>query len=214
MIAIKFMKIDLRVTRSQFKIILIFYLLALFILLNNKDAAFVLNYLNFGILIISSTPFILENVSQAGFLNLLPASSSSRVRGRFLYFLCLLLSSQLFSYGILFLVSKNSFNSSFLSVSFISLSFSILTGGLQYLMFYMVGNIKSQQLLSFIRMLPAFLFFFLMNLFPTDGTAISENLKFIFEHMFELSFVLLALCFLLYMLCMYMSNRIYRKKDI
>lgn len=213
---LKFIKLDFKISFSQLKILVIFFAVAIFFLIQGQDPFFIMNYLNFGILIISTVPFILEHTSLSGFMNLLPASTFSRIRGRFLYFFFLLCSLQLIGLIYCFALHRNLLDKQSLSLSLFSFSICILIGGIQYLTFYLLGNIKSQQLLSFIRVIPGFIFFFLINQLSVEEETdhINRFVSFFLEHIHLIALSFFAVSILLYILCAFISFFIYRRKDI
>lgn len=83
--ALRFMKIDYRITKTQTKLFLIFVAVAIFIAVKNDKPLFAIGYLCFGSIILSTTPFTIQTSSNSGFINLLPATTLSRVIGRFLF---------------------------------------------------------------------------------------------------------------------------------
>lgn len=216
--SIKFTKIDFIMSRSQFKLLIIFILISLFIIVQSNDTMFIITYLNFGTLIISITPFTLESTAYCGFTNLLPAKVGDRVTGRYLYFL--FLTGIINIIGTLMIVFFDSYylTGNNLFIYFIIIAFNIIIGSLQFLLFYVVGQFKSQQVMSLVRMVPGFLFFFIMSGFSnkvTDNPELMTSLlKNIVESLNMIAYVSIAIAFFVFLLCIFLSTSICKKKDI
>lgn len=216
--SIKFTKIDFIMSRSQFKLLIIFILISLFVIVKSDNIMFIITYLNFGTLIISVTPFTLENATYCGFTNLLPAKVSDRVTGRYLYFLFLTGIINIIVTLIIVFYDSHYLAGNNLSIYFIIIAFNIIIGSLQFLLFYAVGQFKSQQVMALIRIVPGFLFFFIMSGFSnkiTDNPELMTSvLKNIVESLTTIAYVSIAIAFFVFLLCIFLSASICKKKDI
>lgn len=165
---IKFMKIDYKMTKSQNRLLILFAILAVIISTRSNVYMWGMGYLCFGAIILSTAPFSLEQDKSCGFIQLLPATTLSRVIGRYLYSLALIAFSSVI--GILcsfisFQMKDISLDNLSIPVFFIIIAAAIMVNTIQYVILYIAGNIRSQQVMGLLRMVPVFLFFFAGNYF-------------------------------------------------
>lgn len=160
--AIKFLKIDLIRTNSQNRLLVLFAVMSVFFAINANTPIWSLLYLCFGSIIISATPFSLQTVGNGGFINLLPATTLSRVTGRYLYSIAIIVLAMIFGelavliyYGI-----KREVPDKMLYISLLIFAITLLINSIQNLVLYFLGNIKSLQLMAIIKMIPGFAMFF------------------------------------------------------
>lgn len=160
--AIKFLKIDLIRTSSQNRLLVIFAVISVYFAINANTPIWSLLYLCFGSIIISATPFALQTVGNGGFINLLPATTLSRVIGRYLYSIAIIVLAMIFGevsvviyYGI-----KHEVPDNMLYISLLVFAVTLIIHSIQNVVLYFLGNIKSLQLMAIIRMIPGFAMFF------------------------------------------------------
>lgn len=82
--AIRFAKLDFIKIQSQWKLLLAFVILAVFLSFS-VNGMWAVSYLVFAGMIFSTSPFFSEILTEKGFFNLLPARAGSRMFGRYLY---------------------------------------------------------------------------------------------------------------------------------
>ena len=162
--AINFMKIDLRRTKSQSKLMILFAVIALVMSMSHGTGGglFGMIYLCFGAVILSTIPFAMQETANVGFLNMLPATVLQKVFGRYLYGITLTVAGIVvgtaISVGVAF---KNGESIQYiLPAVAVMLGISMFTIGIQYGIMYILGNVKSKQMMAFIRMIPGFVMFF------------------------------------------------------
>lgn len=160
--AIKFLKIDLIRTNSQNKLLVLFAIMSVYFAINANTPIWSLLYLCFGSIIISATPFSLQTIGNGGFINLLPATTLSRVTGRYLYSIAIMVLAMIFGevavaiyYGI-----KHEVPDKMLYISLLVFAVTLIINSIQNVVLYFLGNVKSLQLMAIIRMIPGFAMFF------------------------------------------------------
>lgn len=158
--ALKFMKIDYTMSKSQNKIFLLFIVVAFVLAINSNNPLFVSVYLTFGALVLSSAPFSLESYYNMAFVNLLPSSIRSRITGRFLFaslyllvsLVCAEVSSILMMGRELTVEIRTLF---FFPLFMIGVALVFIT--IQYVLLYAIGIGKKQQYMRLVCMLPGFI---------------------------------------------------------
>lgn len=157
---IKFMKTDFLKIKTQIVLILLTVFMILF-LEGKMGTLWGIMYMMFMGLIFCSVPFSVDMVSGEGFMKMLPAKPQHRVYGRFCFaviFLtaCTLVVSLTYMYGFLSgTVKVGDVLPEIVSV----LSAGLCINAIQYVFSYFL-QIKNQQWLSIVRMIPGFVFFF------------------------------------------------------
>lgn len=165
---LKFLMVDFRLIKKQLPIMMIFPAVVVLISASGTDMFFIMSYLCFGVLVFSTTPFMAEDKSMSSFVQLLPGRERDKVLGRFGLFLAMFVAVILFGLCLSFLFSRFGIGEIRIGqydyyFSALTVFFGIIVGSLQMTAFYVFGRVKSQQILNIIRILPAFLFFFLSN---------------------------------------------------
>ncbi len=160
--AIKFMKIDYALSKSQNKIFLLFIVVALLLAVNSDNPLFISVYLTFGAVILSTTPFSLESANNMAVVNLLPSSLRNRISGRFmfaaLYLFVALVCSEVSSLLMLGRGVTVEDRILFLFPLFmIGVAFIFIT--IQYVLLYAIGIRRNQQYMRLVCMLPGFILF-------------------------------------------------------
>lgn len=207
----KMMIIDMKRCRFQLYLILLFFFIAVFFINSGMNGIL---YLTFAMIILSSQPFLYEQRSEAGFLYMLPITKQERVAGRYCFgmFLMLLMIAESIFLNIL----KNITSGSSIEhlVLQLGIFFGIGTGtiALQYILFYSIGKINSQQFIGIIMMAPGFFVFFIANYLAEriDGTLILMQ---ILENINLVSIGTAAAGILLWMISMIISMEINNRKD-
>ena len=160
--ALKFMKIDYTMSKSQNKIFLLFIVVAFILAINSNNPLFVSVYLTFGALILSTAPFSLENYYNMAFVNLLPSSVRSRITGRFMFASLYLLVSLVCAEVSCFLMMGKELTVEIRTLFFFPLfmiGIALIFITIQYVLLYAIGIGKKQQYMRLICMLPGFIMF-------------------------------------------------------
>lgn len=219
--ALKFMKVDYKMTRSQNRLLILFILLALFISVINDAYMWGVGYLCFGAIVLATAPFNMQQGKNSGFIQLLPATALSRVTGRYLYALTLIIISA--AAGILcsiisFKITNISMNDSTIPIFAIIFAAAIIVNTMQYIILYIAGNLKSQQAMGLLRMAPAFVFFFAGN-YLADFLVKNQDkgirlLNWIQERMPLVAFLSLVTAFMIWGIGIVISYKIIKNKDM
>lgn len=226
--ALHFLKIDLCLTKMQNRTMGIFIVLAILLSIGSESLYFGPLYMIFGSIVLSTTPFFTCQQSNNGFLLLLPATEKDRVMGRFGYGITLNFISLLIGIIITLIVSitKNAdisyvapFYIGITAVGFIMLS-------LQYTLLYLIGEVKSQQLMGIIRILPGFIFFFgnfllidfVKEYNPQDQTNgliswIGNCLLWLCNHLLESALIALLIVMIFFITGIFISVLVVKKRD-
>ena len=216
--AIQFFKVDLVRSKAQLKYMVIFFALA-FVLGFATDAgvAFSFVYMIFAGVILSGQPFMMEQASESGFINMLPGSKTERVAGRYLMTLSLLLFGAIAGTLIIIiseLLQKTTTEGLEIMVPF-AVGIGMILIALQNVLLYAIGKGKSQQMIGIIRMLPGFIGFF-------AGMAIFDEIQenplqyanlWIFSHPQESALLVLLIGVIIYLLAIMISTAIIKKRD-
>lgn len=159
---INMLKIDLRRTRPQLMLFLLFIAIGGLLSFTTGDGSFGIVYLCFVAVILSTMPFPVQEKANVGFLNMLPATTRQRVMGRYLYGILLLMVGLVCGIVILIVAKVAQHNQTPYQMLIVCamLGFSFFTIGVQYTLLYALGNVRSKQVLSFVRMIPGFILFF------------------------------------------------------
>ncbi len=158
---VKFIKADFILTRPQVKLMGCFLILAVLVSLCVSNPGFGVFFICFGSVIFANTPFNSIRASDCGFTNLLPATTFTRVAGRYLFgvIMCLLGVTM----GVISWLISNCFvkvDSKLLGQTvLIVLAGTLIALAIQYIMFYIRGNKAVNQWLVFLPFLPGLLFF-------------------------------------------------------
>lgn len=160
--ALKYLKVDYIITKTQVKIALLFSFIALLMIASGGSILTGASYACFGGLIFSTTPFLLEQRSYCGFTNMLPASILSRVIGRYLYgvgFMLFGMIPTILCYVIMYLKNMEELKSG-RYICLLALAVGIFCMSIQYLILYCLGNINNTTVMSLLRVVPGFIIFF------------------------------------------------------
>lgn len=118
-------------------------------------------YSLFGGVVCASLPFASETRAAAGFLQLLPSRDGDNIRGHFLFSFFIQIASLVLGLAASFVVRLFQPQLPFVSLNTCGLmfSFSLVLVGIQNLM-YVIFRYQAAKAVVFIRLLPAFLFFY------------------------------------------------------
>lgn len=173
-------------------------------------------YLNFAAVIVSAQPFLIEQRAEAGFLYLLPVTKWERVAGRYGFGMAL----SLFMTGVSMIIGGIKLNTGSIEMEIVSLGvgisfgIGILTTSLQYILFYALGKMKSQQLAGIIMMAPGFLMFFgLSYLIETLYDDFTFWLKWILTHIELIAIGFTIVGIVVWLVGMMVSYRITKNRD-
>ena len=98
---VKFMKTDFLFYKYQKVVMLAFPVFVILMsIYYSKDMIFIISYLCFGVLIVSTTPYCLENKNMSTFIQMLPGSDRERVVGRFMCFGAMLMAAVAYGIGV------------------------------------------------------------------------------------------------------------------
>lgn len=220
--AFYFLQIDNIMSKAQGKVMWLFIIIALALSIVQGNPYWGPLYMVFGSMILSTTPFTLSQSSNHGFLLMLPATIKDRVAGRFGYGLSLL-AMALFFGGIgtiLTCIVKDITLSSLFFVFYIAIAASgLIMLSIQYTIFYVIGELKSVQLMGVIRMIPGFLLFIIgsigMDLIQEGagmGTAYSW-LVWVGNHLMECALLMLLVGIVIFFAGIFVSVQIQKKRD-
>lgn len=169
--SIKFAKIDLKITKMQSKTIIVFIIIAVVLTIYFSNPIWGMMYTCFGSIIMSMIPFNYVNAPNCGFLNMLPATTFSRVMGRYLYSVIMTLAAILIGL-ISVVIGTFAANQGVEGLAPIALSFflfALLCQWLQYLLAYIMAPFQNQQMvIMLLRMIPAFIFFGVASTYSED----------------------------------------------
>lgn len=210
--AVKFMKMDFMKMKSQIKLmvcVLVVVLLFSSKMITEGGAAWSVMYMIFMAIILAATPFSIDTTNSEGFIKLLPATAKSRVYGRFLYaFLFLAGCAGMGTILVMPSVLKSQSNVGDFFLQIICLfGAGVVMNSIQYVCAYFL-EVKNPQVLSFIRMIPGFLFFLVGNSFMEEiinnqesAATVSRTVGKIIEHkeaatagFFVISMLITLLC--------------------
>lgn len=162
--AVKFMKMDFLKIKSQIKLMIViiaFVMVFSFKMLTKDMLGWSVMYMIFMGIILASLPFSVDTTTSGGFVTLLPAKARSRVYGRFLYGLvflvvCTLIGSAI---SVSYAIKENLELKGLLLQMIVFFGAGVLVNSLQFFVSYLF-EIKNAQVLSIMRIIPGFLFFF------------------------------------------------------
>ncbi len=220
--ALYFLQIDRMITKMQGHLIWLFIMIAVILSFAQKNPYWGSLYMVFGSMILSSTPFTMNPANTYGFLLMLPATVKDRVFGRFLYGLSLLLLTLFFGgLGTVLVCIVNHIElSSMILIFYIGVAATALIMlSIQYTIFYLVGELKSQQVMGLIRMIPGFLLFILgsiaMDIIQEESNSnlVFSFLTWINNHLFECVLLVFLIAVLIFLAGIFISVKIQKKRD-
>lgn len=212
--AIKFTYVDILKSKSQlYLVILLLGVIGPWMTFNNPLLG--IYYTSFGALVIGIQPFMQEQTAETGFINMLPGIRKNRVAGRYLYGLFLQIISLVFL-GVSLTVYTNFHKAPVYMIGGVLISFgvSLLFCSLQYMLFYALGKMKSQQVASIVMMLPGFLMFFGVS-YATEYISkhVAITPQWLLENEFTIGISVALFGLVFWLLGIWIANIITRKKD-
>lgn len=217
----KFLMVDVRLMKSQKIFLAVFPLCALVIGVSSGDMLFIISYLCFGVMIVSTTPFLLETKNMSSFIHLLPGKERDKVAGRYACFLVMLLSFAAVGFCVcaaLEAMGHQIIQGGNVYIGMAIIVVSIIVGSLQFIIFYVVGREKSEQWRNIVRVIPAFLFFFATNYvieaFAEHEEKIGNILRFIDQNKIMLLIAGAILALVVFFACISISTAVIRRKDV
>lgn len=162
--ALYFAKIDYIKTRTQLRVLLVITAVVMVIMLMSNDMTRQVGFMYgvFMAIVFSTVPFGNCTRKDAGFQQLLPATTLQRVMGRFAYGLSMLFMGigigLVAAAGYSMLTGQREMIP--LSLCLIIFAVGLILITVQYIFFYLVGESKGAQFLSLVRMVPGMCFFF------------------------------------------------------
>ena len=215
--ALKFLKVDWLRCKSQLRIMALFPLIAVAMVFGGiENELFINAYVVFGAIVYSVQPFNMENMSESGFINMLPGTKRDRVTGRYLFALVLTVLAVLIGLGAvsIYNIQQGISLDPVVSVSCILFGCAMVVCSLQYILFYSLGKGKSNQMMAMIRMIPAFIMFFLgTNLSGWLKGGNGANLKWVLDREAELSLLCVLIGLFVFFVGISVSSRIIENKD-
>ena len=162
--AVKFMKMDFMKMKTQMKLIALVVLVVIIFaseVMGKTMGAWSIMYMIFMGIILCTTPFTIDSMVADGFIKLLPAGARQRVFGRYMFAAVFLaVCTVLGSLSSISYILKGQITVGYiLTHGAIFFSAGLCINSLQYVFSYFF-EIKNQQWMSIIRLLPAFIFFF------------------------------------------------------
>ncbi len=219
---VKFMKTDFLLYKYQKVVMMVFPVFVILMSIYSKDMIFIISYLCFGVLIVSTTPYCLENRNMSTFIQMLPGSDRERVVGRYMCFGAMLLAAVAYGIGVVIVLSwikgfpVTEYNIYFSSVA---LALSLIVGSVQFLVLYIAGRGKSTQWMNILRMIPGFIFFFLINYIGEKGkegqveSSILGLADFFVQNKFICLISMAAAALLVFAGCILVSVKVVQSRD-
>ena len=212
---VKFAMVDMLRCKLQIMFLILFSVISF---LMGKDGGIVMSllYMCFVSVIISTQPFMLEQMAESGFINMLPLRKKERVMGRYVFGACLVLLGIVMAVVVSF-ISNSLFQA---DMAYWDAAICCVAGvgllivSLQYTCYFGVGKFKSQQLASIIMMIPGFVLFF-------GGRALMESIlmdaakhKMVVDHIGILSVSVLGIGIVAWFLGIQISYGLVRNRDM
>lgn len=220
---VKFMKTDFLFYRYQKVVMMVFPVFVILMSIYSRDMIFIISYLCFGVLIVSTTPYCLENRNMSTFIQMLPGSDRERVVGRYMCFGAMLLAAVAYGIIVVMVVSGikgipvTDYNIYF---SAAAVALSLIVGSVQFLILYFAGRGKSTQWMNILRMIPGFIFFFLINYIGEKGrvgqaeSSILWLTDFFVQNKFICLISMAAAALLIFAGCILVSVKVVRNRDV
>ena len=223
--AIQFAKIDFIKTKQQILwILLVIPVVVLFMLRQGSDspiALVIFCYALFMALVFNTTPFGTCQRQETGFLLLLPATTRERISGRFLYGLSFMVIAALVGVVGMYLgeMISGTVIEAEIIVPFCMVAFAVcmVLMALEYVILYLFGEQQSPNILSLIRMIPGFVFFFgamgLIGGAQDDPEVTAALMEYIGGHPMLIGWCSLAVAFVLFAAAAMLCTAVTKKRD-
>ncbi|MCM1246117.1 MAG: ABC-2 transporter permease [Roseburia sp.] len=217
----KFLMVDMRLMKSQKLFLVVFPLFAIIIGASSEDLLFTISYMCFGVMIVSTTPFFLENKNMSSFIQLLPGNDRDKVVGRYTGFLAMLFADVIIGVvacAVLDVFGYQIIQNGNMYISAAVIAVSVIVGSLQFIIFYATGREKSEQWLNILRIIPAFLFFFGTNYIIESLEKHKEQaediLRFTRQNQLLLLAVGVVLAAIVFFVCIQISTTVVKRQDV
>lgn len=220
--ALKYMRIDMNRAKAQIWCMLLFGVMAYGFSYSAGNILSGIFYLMFAAVIMQGAVFTYEQKPETGFTNMLPGTDLDRIAGRFMTGVFLLLDGILLGMAVtIVLYFQGKVQLSYLpEILIILMGFGLIFMAIQNVIFYIVGKGKSQQLMSFIHMLPGFILWIgasvLLTFLDVEGEEISKIFKvllWIKENSIFVSLVVLGLGIIFTIAGIFITEKIVSRKD-
>lgn len=214
--AIRFTFVDMTKSKVQILVLLLLAIVELWMMKMYSSPLNAVYYMYFGAIVTSVQPFLQEQTAEVGFINMLPGTKQNRVLGRYLFGLSLIIISMFISIvnlGIYYAFSHNYTN--YVREGMLdSFSIALIFCSLQYILFYALGKMRSQQLAGLIMMIPAFLMFFGVN-YVIEYMASNKIIttEWISQNRISISLGVFLFSVVIFIFGIYISTIIVKKKD-
>lgn len=222
--ALQFTKIDFIKTKQQILwMLLVIPVIVLFTLRETEGeiSLVVFCYALFMALVFSTSPFGTCQRRETGFLLLLPASTQSRVFGRFLYGLSfvgiaiVLGSIGMYLSKVITGVGIDTEMKIFFCMA--ALAVCMLFMAAEYVFLYLFGEQQSQNILSLVRMIPGFVFFFgsmgLLSGVKKEPEALAGIIEYIGSHLMVIGWCSVAVSLVLFIGAAMLCAAVTKKRD-
>ncbi len=220
--ALKFFDLDIKMMRSQIKMVLLYPAMGfVFIFFLMNDITFIVGFMILGFSIMVTMPFSIENAKKENvFYYTLPARTESMVLGRYLIILSGVLLFTIASILLVICSLSQGGTISELQVFYYSVfaAASVMICLLQYALFYKLGAVKSQQFFTMIQMLPGMALWLAMSFgsryLQENQGAVLAVLDYGKKHLGETVAIEILLVGLVFYTACKISGRICRKKEL
>lgn len=211
--AIKFIYVE--ILKSKAQLILLFVLTIVEFWMMRKNAITGYFYMGFAAVIVAAQPFLQEQTSEVGFINMLPVTKRNRVMGRYLYGAVVQLIAFLLSWitiGINYLL-YHKIPVYALEATIGCFSIGLFFCALQYVIFYALGKMKSQQMAGIVMIMPGFVMFFGISYIIDFLDKYTFVIEWIRNNRMLAIFCLLLVGFIIWLIGIQGSTYIAEKKD-
>lgn len=211
--AVRFMKMDFMKMKTQMKFIALLVLVVIIFageMMGKTMGNWSIMYMIFMGIILCATPFSIDSMVADGFIKLLPAGARQRVFGRYMFAAVFLAACTVVGSlsSISYILKGEITVGHILTYGVIFFSIGLCINSLQYVFSYFF-EIKNQQWLSIIRLLPAFIFFFGGSILVDMVGEMQEKtinkigmaLNYVMAHQGAAAFMLLAAAVIFTMFC-------------
>ncbi len=194
----------------------VFTALAFVLSLKMDSPYFAVLYMVFDAMVFTTVPFSQDQLSEAGFINMLPGTIRNRVAGRYLFAMSMLLIGTVLGVVIIAidtLIIKVDTTYAF-AVCTAFAGVGMMLCSLQYILFYAIGKGKSAQATNIVRIIPSFLMFFGVSyLVDWVQDHPQTDLNWVYDNANLLAFGLVVIGLILYLIGILISSAIVSRRD-